>query len=184
MFFHWVYRKAGSADTKLEPNLCNGTCTLFSVGGGPVRLNVSSPRSDLLCRDSHNKILRDLAVLGYLGQLHPPVPKPLYPLQSLTPYQVTRACGWDHLYFVYLANISVASCVPSAPLTTITAHLIIRTSQWCRSSNCPHLADGRPSNPVAVTAGIRPRQSASRVLLLTVVLCGARLGPRWSRRFC
>nr|XP_019602331.1 PREDICTED: polynucleotide 5'-hydroxyl-kinase NOL9 isoform X1 [Rhinolophus sinicus] len=39
-------------------------------------------------RDSHNKILRDLAVLGYLGQLHPPVPKPLYPLQSLTPYQV------------------------------------------------------------------------------------------------
>ncbi|XP_026916355.1 polynucleotide 5'-hydroxyl-kinase NOL9 isoform X2 [Neofelis nebulosa] len=39
-------------------------------------------------RESHNKVLRDLAVLGYLGQLQPPVPKPLYPLHGLTPYQV------------------------------------------------------------------------------------------------
>ncbi|XP_039698270.1 polynucleotide 5'-hydroxyl-kinase NOL9 isoform X2 [Pteropus medius] len=39
-------------------------------------------------RDSHNRILRDLAVLGYLGQLQPPVPKPLCPLHGLTPYQV------------------------------------------------------------------------------------------------
>ncbi|XP_058408765.1 polynucleotide 5'-hydroxyl-kinase NOL9 [Diceros bicornis minor] len=39
-------------------------------------------------RDSHNKVLRDLAVLGYLGQLQPPVPKPLSPLHGLTPYQV------------------------------------------------------------------------------------------------
>lgn len=39
-------------------------------------------------RESHNKILRDLAVLGYLGQLQPPVPKPLCPLHGLTPYQV------------------------------------------------------------------------------------------------
>ncbi|XP_027964257.1 polynucleotide 5'-hydroxyl-kinase NOL9 isoform X2 [Eumetopias jubatus] len=39
-------------------------------------------------RESHNKVLRDLAVLGYLGQLQPPVPKPLCPLHGLTPYQV------------------------------------------------------------------------------------------------
>nr|XP_020017496.1 polynucleotide 5'-hydroxyl-kinase NOL9 isoform X2 [Castor canadensis] len=39
-------------------------------------------------RESHNRILRDLAVLGYLGQLMPPVPKPLGPLHGLTPYQV------------------------------------------------------------------------------------------------
>jgi hypothetical protein len=45
--------------------------------------------SDLLFRESHNRILRDLAVLGYLGQLMPPVPKPLGPLHGLTPYQVS-----------------------------------------------------------------------------------------------
>ncbi|XP_041627906.1 polynucleotide 5'-hydroxyl-kinase NOL9 isoform X1 [Vulpes lagopus] len=39
-------------------------------------------------RESHNKVLRDLAVLGYLGQLQPPVPRPLCPLHGLTPYQV------------------------------------------------------------------------------------------------
>ncbi|XP_008565240.1 PREDICTED: polynucleotide 5'-hydroxyl-kinase NOL9 [Galeopterus variegatus] len=39
-------------------------------------------------RQSHNRILRELAVLGYLGQLQPPVPKPLSPLHGLTPYQV------------------------------------------------------------------------------------------------
>uniref|UniRef100_A0A8C3X3D9 Polynucleotide 5'-hydroxyl-kinase NOL9 n=1 Tax=Catagonus wagneri TaxID=51154 RepID=A0A8C3X3D9_9CETA len=39
-------------------------------------------------RESHNKVLRDLAVLGYLGQLQPPVPRPLRPLHGLTPYQV------------------------------------------------------------------------------------------------
>ncbi|XP_053431461.1 polynucleotide 5'-hydroxyl-kinase NOL9 isoform X1 [Nycticebus coucang] len=39
-------------------------------------------------RELHNKMLRDLAVLGYLGQLQPPVPKPLSPLHGLTPYQV------------------------------------------------------------------------------------------------
>nr|XP_012646982.2 polynucleotide 5'-hydroxyl-kinase NOL9 isoform X3 [Microcebus murinus] len=39
-------------------------------------------------RELHNKILRDLAVLGYLGQLQPPVPKPLSPLHGMTPYQV------------------------------------------------------------------------------------------------
>ncbi|XP_037354972.1 polynucleotide 5'-hydroxyl-kinase NOL9 [Talpa occidentalis] len=39
-------------------------------------------------REWHNRIFRDLAVLGYLGQLQPPVPKPLCPLQGLKPYQV------------------------------------------------------------------------------------------------
>ncbi|XP_059547418.1 polynucleotide 5'-hydroxyl-kinase NOL9 [Myotis daubentonii] len=39
-------------------------------------------------RESHNRVLRDLALLGYLGQLQAPVPKPLRPLHSLTPYQV------------------------------------------------------------------------------------------------
>ncbi|EPY86047.1 hypothetical protein CB1_000331014, partial [Camelus ferus] len=39
-------------------------------------------------RESHNRVLRDLAVLSYLGQLQPPVPKPLCPLHGLTPYQV------------------------------------------------------------------------------------------------
>ncbi|XP_065744299.1 polynucleotide 5'-hydroxyl-kinase NOL9 [Phocoena phocoena] len=39
-------------------------------------------------RESHNKVLRELAVLSYLGQLQPPVPKPLCPLHGLTPYQV------------------------------------------------------------------------------------------------
>lgn len=38
-------------------------------------------------RDQHNKVLRGLTVLGYLGLLQP-VPKPLCPLQGLTPYQV------------------------------------------------------------------------------------------------
>uniref|UniRef100_A0A8C5KU06 Polynucleotide 5'-hydroxyl-kinase NOL9 n=1 Tax=Jaculus jaculus TaxID=51337 RepID=A0A8C5KU06_JACJA len=39
-------------------------------------------------RDSYNRIFRDLAVLGYLSQLMPPLPKPLSPLHGLTPYQV------------------------------------------------------------------------------------------------
>uniref|UniRef100_A0A8D2AP70 Polynucleotide 5'-hydroxyl-kinase NOL9 n=1 Tax=Sciurus vulgaris TaxID=55149 RepID=A0A8D2AP70_SCIVU len=39
-------------------------------------------------RESHNRIFRELAVLGYLGQLLPPVPKSLSPLHGLTPYQV------------------------------------------------------------------------------------------------
>ncbi|PNJ48049.1 polynucleotide 5'-hydroxyl-kinase NOL9 isoform X1 [Pongo abelii] len=39
-------------------------------------------------RESHNKILRDLSILSYLSQLQPPMPKPLSPLHSLTPYQV------------------------------------------------------------------------------------------------
>ncbi|XP_037684568.1 polynucleotide 5'-hydroxyl-kinase NOL9 [Choloepus didactylus] len=39
-------------------------------------------------RELHNKVLRDLAVLGYLGQLQPPNPKSVYPLHGLTPYQV------------------------------------------------------------------------------------------------
>ncbi|KAF6110348.1 nucleolar protein 9 [Phyllostomus discolor] len=39
-------------------------------------------------RESHNRVLRDLAVLGYLGQLQKPVPRPLHPLHGLTPYQV------------------------------------------------------------------------------------------------
>lgn len=48
--------------------------------------------ADLPCRESHNRILRDLAVLGYLGQLLPPTPEVL-PLHSLIPYEVTGACG-------------------------------------------------------------------------------------------
>ncbi|KAM5248735.1 polynucleotide 5'-hydroxyl-kinase NOL9 [Ctenodactylus gundi] len=39
-------------------------------------------------RESHNRIFRDLAVLGYLSQLLPPVPKAVSPLHGLTPYQV------------------------------------------------------------------------------------------------
>ncbi|XP_012329073.1 polynucleotide 5'-hydroxyl-kinase NOL9 [Aotus nancymaae] len=39
-------------------------------------------------RELHNKILRELSVLSYLSQLQPPMPKPLTPLHSLTPYQV------------------------------------------------------------------------------------------------
>ncbi|XP_021563921.1 polynucleotide 5'-hydroxyl-kinase NOL9, partial [Carlito syrichta] len=39
-------------------------------------------------RDTFNRMLRDLAVLSYLSQLQPPVPKPLSSLHSLTPYQV------------------------------------------------------------------------------------------------
>ncbi|XP_058530582.1 polynucleotide 5'-hydroxyl-kinase NOL9 [Ochotona princeps] len=38
-------------------------------------------------RESHNRILRDLAVLGYLGQLLPPTPEVL-PLHGLIPYEV------------------------------------------------------------------------------------------------
>ncbi|XP_036781254.2 polynucleotide 5'-hydroxyl-kinase NOL9 isoform X2 [Manis pentadactyla] len=47
-------------------------------------VNRKTPRN----RESHNKVLRDLAVLGYLGQLQPPVPQPLCPLHGLIPYQV------------------------------------------------------------------------------------------------
>ncbi|XP_055980947.1 polynucleotide 5'-hydroxyl-kinase NOL9 [Sorex fumeus] len=39
-------------------------------------------------REPFNKVLRDLALLGYLSQLHPPAPQPLRPLQAMTPYQV------------------------------------------------------------------------------------------------
>ncbi|XP_031235460.1 polynucleotide 5'-hydroxyl-kinase NOL9 isoform X2 [Mastomys coucha] len=39
-------------------------------------------------RAKYNKIFRDLAVLGYLSQLMLPMPEPLSPLHSLTPYQV------------------------------------------------------------------------------------------------
>ncbi|XP_034358656.2 polynucleotide 5'-hydroxyl-kinase NOL9 isoform X1 [Arvicanthis niloticus] len=39
-------------------------------------------------RAKYNRIFRDLAVLGYLSQLMLPVPEPLRPLHSLTPYQV------------------------------------------------------------------------------------------------
>lgn len=49
-------------------------------------------------RESHNRVLRDLALLGYLGQLHPPAPKPLQPLHSLTPYQVRAEPAWGSLW--------------------------------------------------------------------------------------
>ncbi|XP_006873186.1 PREDICTED: polynucleotide 5'-hydroxyl-kinase NOL9 [Chrysochloris asiatica] len=39
-------------------------------------------------RESHNRVLRELAVLGYLGKLQPPDPKLVSPIQDLTPYQV------------------------------------------------------------------------------------------------
>ena len=39
-------------------------------------------------RAKYNQIFRDLAVLGYLSQLMPPVPGQLSPLHSLTPYEV------------------------------------------------------------------------------------------------
>ncbi|KAM9687704.1 polynucleotide 5'-hydroxyl-kinase NOL9 isoform 1-T1 [Trichechus inunguis] len=39
-------------------------------------------------RESHNRVLRELAVLGYLGKLQPPDPKSVSPLHGLTPYQV------------------------------------------------------------------------------------------------
>ncbi|XP_021015295.1 polynucleotide 5'-hydroxyl-kinase NOL9 isoform X2 [Mus caroli] len=39
-------------------------------------------------RAKYNRIFRDLATLGYLSQLMLPLPEPLSPLHSLTPYQV------------------------------------------------------------------------------------------------
>ncbi|XP_006885979.1 PREDICTED: polynucleotide 5'-hydroxyl-kinase NOL9 [Elephantulus edwardii] len=39
-------------------------------------------------RESHNRVLRELAILGYLGKLQPPDPKSISPLHGLTPYQV------------------------------------------------------------------------------------------------
>nr|XP_003413240.1 polynucleotide 5'-hydroxyl-kinase NOL9 [Loxodonta africana] len=39
-------------------------------------------------RESHNRVLRELAVLGYLGKLQPPDPRSVSPLHGLTPYQV------------------------------------------------------------------------------------------------
>ncbi|KAM6216890.1 polynucleotide 5'-hydroxyl-kinase NOL9 [Rhynchocyon petersi] len=39
-------------------------------------------------RELHNKVLRDLAILGYLGQLQHPDPKAVSPLHGLIPYQV------------------------------------------------------------------------------------------------
>ena len=64
----------------------------WAVSGqvGPVsEREVGLSPSDLLFRESHNRVLRELAVLGYLSQLQPPVPKPLRALHGLTPYQVT-----------------------------------------------------------------------------------------------
>ncbi|XP_007940839.1 polynucleotide 5'-hydroxyl-kinase NOL9 [Orycteropus afer afer] len=39
-------------------------------------------------RELHNRVLRELAVLGYLGKLQPLDPKSVSPLHGLTPYQV------------------------------------------------------------------------------------------------
>ncbi|XP_003225740.2 polynucleotide 5'-hydroxyl-kinase NOL9 [Anolis carolinensis] len=40
---------------------------------------------------THSSTLRDLALLGYLGQLQPPEQEPVLPLHSLVPYQVPFA---------------------------------------------------------------------------------------------
>lgn len=56
------------------------------------------PCCALLFRAKYNKIFRDLAVLGYLSQLMPPVPGQLSPLHSLTPYQVIRVGGRNGLF--------------------------------------------------------------------------------------
>lgn len=72
-----------------SPVLCeNGTSVMTGVRGGRGGLNVYLPCCNLPFRESHNKILRDLTILSYLSQLQPPMPKPLSPLHSLTPYQV------------------------------------------------------------------------------------------------
>lgn len=39
-------------------------------------------------RETFGRVLRELAVLGYLGLLQPPAPQPFRPLQGMTPYQV------------------------------------------------------------------------------------------------
>ncbi|XP_051027641.1 polynucleotide 5'-hydroxyl-kinase NOL9 isoform X2 [Acomys russatus] len=63
----------------------------FSVFTGHKLISV---HSEFICskneknRAKYNRIFRDLAVLGYLSQLMLPVPEPLSPLHSLTPYQV------------------------------------------------------------------------------------------------
>lgn len=40
-------------------------------------------------RRVHSSILRDVAMLGYLGQLQPLETRSVLPLNSLVPYQVT-----------------------------------------------------------------------------------------------
>lgn len=40
------------------------------------------------CRRVHSSILRDMAILGYLGQLQSPDLGAVLPLHSLVPYQV------------------------------------------------------------------------------------------------
>lgn len=75
-----------------------------------------SLRSALLFRAKYNKIFRDLAVLGYLSQLMLPMPEPLSPLHSLTPYQVIGAGGQNYLVLIrFLRLPSTGECL-SAPV--------------------------------------------------------------------
>lgn len=78
------------------------------TGGGGGCKGGSSPPPGLLFRELHNKVLRDLALLGYLGQLQAPAPKPLRPLHSLTPYQVHAELVWGPA--ACLANTVVSVC--------------------------------------------------------------------------
>lgn len=43
-------------------------------------------------RRTHSCVLRDMAILGYLGQLQPPDAELVFPLPSLIPYQVILFC--------------------------------------------------------------------------------------------
>ena len=94
---------------RLGHGLCQDRWALSLSGRWAV-----SPSSDLLFRESHNRVLRELAVLGYLSQLQPPVPKPLRALHGLTPYQVTwalRGIVWLPVCLSHLF-IPLHSCHP------------------------------------------------------------------------
>lgn len=71
----------------------SGRCCLVSAGlsglNRCVRMcRLSLTRRGCFCRRVHSSILRDMAILGYLGQLQSPDSGAVLPLHGLVPYQV------------------------------------------------------------------------------------------------
>lgn len=69
------------------PDICGAT----GVSGLNCRVRMcclSLTRCGCFCRRVHSSILRDMSILGYLGQLQSPDVGAVLPLHSLVPYQV------------------------------------------------------------------------------------------------
>ncbi|XP_053137036.1 polynucleotide 5'-hydroxyl-kinase NOL9 [Hemicordylus capensis] len=85
---------------------------------------------------THSSVLRDMAVLGYLGQLQPPEVDPVLPLHSLVPYQVP--------FNAVALKVIHADVAPAHILYSLNA-------SWVGLCRIPDEVRGKSDGPVVLT---------------------------------